>query len=162
SRLSDPHLARPTRRKLHEGIEGWVAAHVTSASFNDAAADSSHLAADAPIGTRSLLCLPLVHDQHLLGTVLVASGEPHAFTDGRSALIQICVDQTAAALGAGAQAQSAQLSLREAERLFDAALALGSTLEQPRLLPYIVASIRRAIACDDAFVYGYDAPAVAL
>ncbi|HEV8190452.1 MAG TPA: ATP-binding protein, partial [Ktedonobacterales bacterium] len=72
------------------------------------------------------------------------------------------MDQAAAALGALAQFQGAQVSLHEAEHLFDAALALGSTLDQSQLLPYISASIRRAIACDDAFVYVYDAPASAL
>jgi PAS domain S-box-containing protein len=162
SQLADPHMVRPTRRQLHEGIEGWVAAHITPVSLDDVAADPSHLAADAPPGARSVVCLPLVHEQHLLGTVLVANSEPYAFTDGRTTLIQICVDQTAAALGAAAQAQSAQLNLHEAERLFDAALALGSTLDQSQLMPYITASIRRAIACDDAFVYVYDASTSAL
>ncbi len=162
SQLTDRRMARPDRLRLHQGIEGWVAAHLTPVALGDIAADPSMLAADAPPGARSLVCLPLADEKHLLGTVLVASAEPHAFTDSYAALIQICVDQTAAALGAVAQAQGSHVSLHEAERLLDAALALGSTLDESQLVPYISASIRRSMACDDAFVYVYDAPATTL
>jgi signal transduction histidine kinase/GAF domain-containing protein len=157
--LADPRMARPGHRRLHEGIEGWTAAGLSPISIEDIVTSNHSLAGDAPPGIRSLLCLPLAHEQHLLGTVLIASDEPYAFTDGRLVVIQACVDQTASALAATSLAQSGQASLRAAEHLLDAALALGSTLDQAQLPSYITASIRRAIACEDAFIYAYDAPA---
>ncbi len=50
--------SRPRRFRPHEGIEGWVAAHLEPLEIEDTSADPRS-AGLSEIGLRSLVCVPL-------------------------------------------------------------------------------------------------------
>lgn len=152
-----PSGPRHTRFRTNEGIAGWVASHLEPVIVNDVTHDPRF----KPLGSArigSMLCVPLIdHDQdQLLGTLTVTSPSPNAFDARRQNLLQIFSDQAVLAIAKTRQAEAAKAQARELTALLDASRALTSTLDLDHVFAYIVASIRKVIACDDAVIYAYD------
>jgi signal transduction histidine kinase/GAF domain-containing protein len=150
-----PDGPRHTRFRPNEGIAGWVAAHLEPVIVHDAAFDSRF----KPLGgaqIRSLLCVPLIDVDQLLGTLTATSPEPGAFDTRRQQLLQIFADQAVLAISKTRQAEAAKTQARELSALLDASHALTSSLEPGQVFAYIVASVRKVIGCDDAVIYAYD------
>ncbi|MGZ3581203.1 MAG: GAF domain-containing protein [Ktedonobacterales bacterium] len=150
-----PNGPRRTRFGPNEGIAGWVAAHLEPVIVHDVAREPrfKHLGGE-PAG--SMLCVPLIDNDQLLGTLTVSSPQPHAFDMRRQQLLQIFSDQAVLAISKTRQAEAAKAQARELGALLDATRALTSSLELTQVFAYIVASIRKVIACDDAVIYSYD------
>lgn len=150
-----PNGPRRTRFGLNEGIAGWVAAHLEPVIVHDVAREPrfKHLGGEP---TGSMLCVPLIDSDQLLGTLTVSTPEPHAFDMRRQQLLQIFSDQAVLAISKTRQAEAAKAQARELGALLDATRALTSSLEPTQVFAYIVASIRKVIACDDAVIYSYD------
>ena len=150
-----PEGPRHTRFRPNEGIAGWVAAHLESVIVHDVAQEPRFKQlGGAPIG--SMLCVPLIDTDQLLGTLTVSSPEPHAFNMQRQQLLQVFSDQAVLAISKTRQAEAAKAQARELGALLDATRALTSSLDPTQVFAYIVASIRKVIACDDAVIYSYD------
>lgn len=150
-----PEGPRRTRFRPNEGIAGWVAAHLEPVLINDATQDARF----KPLGNnaiRSMLCVPLIEYDQLLGTLTVTSPKVGAFDAHRQQLLQIFADQAVLAISKTRQAEAAKAQARELGALLDASRALTSSLETGSVFAYIVASIRKVIACDDAVIYAYD------
>lgn len=150
-----PEGPRRTRFRPNEGIAGWVAAHLEPVLIHDATQDARF----KPLGDghiRSMLCVPLIEYDQLLGTLTVTSPEVGAFDPPRQGLLQIFADQAVLAISKTRQAETAKAQARELAALLDASRALTSSLEPGSVFAYIVASIRKVIACDDAVIYAYD------
>ena len=156
-----PEGPRRTRFRPNEGIAGWVAAHLEPVLIHDANQDARF----KPLGNagiRSMLCVPLIEYDQLLGTLTATSPEVAAFDTRRQQLLQIFADQAVLAISKTRQAEAAKAQARELTALLDASRALTSSLEPGSVFAYIVASIRRVINCDGAVIFAYDEPSQSL
>jgi signal transduction histidine kinase len=152
---SGPEGPRRTRFRPNEGIAGWVAAHLESVIVDDVTRDTRY----KPLGAtdvRSMLCVPLIDRDQLLGTLTAASPEYAAFDVHRQQLLQIFSDQAVLAISKTSQAEAAQANAREYKALLEATRALTSSLEPSQVFAYIVDSTRNVIACEDVVIYAYD------
>lgn len=150
-----PDGVRHTRFGHNEGIAGWVAAHLEPVIVNDVARDPRF----KQLGDthfRSMLCVPLIDDDQLLGTLTVASPLKADFDERRQKLLQVFSDQAVLAISKTRQAEAAKAQARELSALLDATRALTSSLEPNQVFAYIVASTRKVITCDDLAIYAYD------
>jgi signal transduction histidine kinase len=146
---------RHTRFRPNEGVAGWVAAHLEPVVVNDVSTDTRF----KPLGgarVGSMLCVPLIDDDHLLGTLTASSPQSGTFDARRQQYLQIFSDQAVLAISKTRQAQRAETQARELGALLEASRALTSSLDLEHVFDYIVGSIRRVIACDDAVIYAYD------
>lgn len=144
-----------------QGIERWVATHREPVFIHDTRSD-----ARAPRflqqGIGSLVCVPLINNDHLLGTMTIASPEPSAPDPRRDEALRAFADQAALTLGKTVQAAAMRAQARELGALLEANRALTSSLEPTQVLEHIVASIRTVIACEDAIIYAFEEHANAL
>jgi signal transduction histidine kinase len=145
-----------TRFRPNEGIAGWVAAHLEPLNIPDVSRDPRFRPLRGTTAIRSMLCVPLIDTDQLLGTLTVTSSEPAAFDKRRQELLQVFSDQAVLAISKTRQAETAKAQARELAALLDASRALTSTLEPEHVFEYLVSSIRKVIACDDAVIYRYD------
>lgn len=150
-----PDGPRHTRFGPNEGIAGWVAAHLKPLMVDDANQEPRFKRlGNAQIG--SVLCVPLMDGDRLLGTLTATSPRPGAFDARRQQLLQVFASQAVLAITKARQAEAAQAQAAELATLLDAARALTSSLDTRQFFGHIVASIRRVAACDDAVIYACD------
>ncbi len=85
--------------KVGEGIAGWVAEHRKPISISDISKDRRFVAFTKPAGSiRSILCLPLVIDNEVIGVVNMSHPHPNAFVAEDERLMTIVTGQVAIAL----------------------------------------------------------------
>jgi signal transduction histidine kinase len=152
---------RPKRFRPHEGIEGWVAAHLEVLEIEDTREDP-RAAGLADIGLRSLVCVPLIDGRQLLGAMTAAAAPPGAFDTQRKHTLEILSDQATLAISRTIQAETTKAQARELRALLDVAGALTSTLDPDQVFEHVVEGIRAVIHCEDAIIYSYDEGAGAL
>ncbi len=145
-------LAAGSRFRPSDGIQGWVGAHLKPVFLNEIDA-GTRFESSAPADARSLACIPLLEAGQLLGTLTVASPLPSAFTQERLSLLDIFSEQAVLAISKTIQAEASRAQARELSTLLDASRALTSSLDVPQVCAYIVASIRKAVTCEDAIIY---------
>ncbi len=125
------------RQPLDRGIAGWVARHRTPLCLEDAAADPRHdptIARKTGLVPRTMICVPLVHRDALLGVLQVINKHGGGcFTADELRLVQ-----TLAMQAAGAIVQAQLYRQVERESLTDDLTGLGNTrrlnLELPATL----------------------------
>lgn len=152
-----PNGPRGTRFRPNEGVAGWVAAHVAPVLIDDVALDNRFKRLDAePKG--SMMCVPLVDGDQVLGTLTVASARPAAFDQRRQRMVEALANQAVLAITKARQAEEAGRQADELRALLSAATALTSSLDTQTFFGHIVASIRQVAPCDDAVIYAYHEP----
>ncbi len=150
-----PDGPRHTRFRPNEGVAGWVAAHLQPLAVDDTSKEPRFKRlGNAQIG--SILCVPLMDGDRLLGTLTATSPRPRAFDSRRQQMLQVFASQAVLAITKARQAEAAQAQAAELATLLDASRALTSSLDTRQFFGHIVASIRRVAACDDAVIYAYD------
>ena len=141
SHALEPGVIDGVRMRADQGIAGWVARHHEPLRLADASADPRHdptLARRTGLVPRSMLCVPLLHRQRLLGIVQVINRlDGGAFTEDELRLVRALADHAAIAIA------NAQL-YREAEvaSLTDDLTGLGNTRTFHRVLPSLLANRR--------------------
>ena len=122
-----------------QGIAGWVAQHREPLRLVDASADPRHdptIARRTGLVPRSMLCVPLLHRERLLGVVQVINRlDGGVFTEDELRLVRALADHAAIAIA------NAQL-YREVEvaSLTDDLTGLGNTRTFHRVLPSLLAT----------------------
>jgi diguanylate cyclase (GGDEF)-like protein len=90
------------RLRLDQGIAGWVARHREAVCLENAAADPRHdptLARKTGFIPRTMICVPLVHQDTLLGVLQVINKQAGAsFTADETRLVQTLANQAAGAI----------------------------------------------------------------
>lgn len=126
------------RLRPGQGIAGWVAVHREPVLLDDASRDPRHdpeLARLAGLVPRSMICVPLVHGEHLLGVLQVINrldGRP--FTADELRAVQALADAAAVAI------ENASLYRRvEEASLTDDLTGLANTRHFDRALPAMIA-----------------------
>ncbi len=141
--FTSSHVLRPgvvdgMRLGLDQGIAGWVARHREPLCLENASADPRHdptLARKTGLVPRNMICVPLVHQEALLGVLQAINKQGGAsFTPDEVRLVQTLANQAA---GAIAQAQL----YRRVERasLTDDLTGLGNTRRFNSELPAMLA-----------------------
>jgi len=139
SHALEPGVIDGVRLPAGQGIAGWVARHREPLRLADASADPRHdptLARRTGLVPRSMLCVPLLHRERLLGVVQVINRlDGGAFTEDQLRLVRALADHAAIAIA------NAQL-YREVElaSLTDDLTGLGNTRTFHRVLPSLLVS----------------------
>jgi signal transduction histidine kinase/GAF domain-containing protein len=150
-----PDGPRRTRFGPNEGVAGWVAGHLRPLRVDDVSSEPRFKRlGDERVG--SLLCVPLMDDDQLLGTLTATSPLPRAFDARREQLLQVFAAQAVLAITKARQAETAQAQAKELAALLDAARALTSSLDTRQFFDALVSSIRRVVTCEDAVIYACD------
>ncbi len=139
SHALEPGVIDGVRLRADRGIAGWVAQHREPLRLPDASADPRHdptLARRTGLVPRSMLCVPLLHRERLLGVIQVINRlDGGAFTEDELRLVHGLADHAAIAIA------NAQL-YREVEvaSLTDDLTGLGNTRTFHRVLPSLLAT----------------------
>jgi signal transduction histidine kinase/DNA-binding response OmpR family regulator len=112
---------------------------------------------------RSLLAIPMLRADELLGVILIYRHEVRPFTDGHIALLETFADQAAIAIENARlltelQARTGELtrSVQELQALGEVSQALSSTLDLETVLSTIVSRANQLADADGGSVYEYD------
>jgi diguanylate cyclase (GGDEF)-like protein len=134
SHALEPGVIDGVRMPADRGIAGWVAQHREPLRLTDASTDPRHdptLARRTGLVPRSMLCVPLLHRERLLGVIQVINRlDGGVFTEDELRLVRGLADHAAIAIA------NAQL-YREVEvaSLTDDLTGLGNTRAFHRVLP---------------------------
>jgi signal transduction histidine kinase len=94
---------RKFKIKMGEGIVGWVASTKTPVIVNNVAEDprfAGHISAKIQFPTRSIICVPLVENNRILGALELINkkGEDNVFTEDDLKLLEVIGSQVARAI----------------------------------------------------------------
>jgi len=92
------------------------------------------------LGTRSLLCVPMVAQQGVQGILVVGDVRPRDFPSHALALLSAYANQTALALQSAMLYQDVVRHLKELENLFEVAQTLASSLELTQTLDRVLSA----------------------
>jgi len=116
-----------------------------------------------PAPTRTLLAIPMLRADELLGVITIFRQEVRPFTDSQIALMETFADQAAIAIENARlltelQTRTAQLtrSVEELKALSEVGQALSSTLDLETVLTTIVTRANQLAGTDSCSVYEYD------
>jgi PAS domain S-box-containing protein len=149
---------RHTRFQFNEGAAGWVAEHRTPLIINDVSLDTRFKRLGrVPIG--SIMCVPLLDDERVIGTLTASSPETGAFSDRQLQMITIFAEQAVLAITNARHAELAQRQANQLEMLLDLSRSITTRLDADTLYRTILANIRRLVPCQSGLIYMCDAPA---
>ncbi len=125
----------PQRLRVGQGVAGWVAEHGEPLLVNDVHSEPRWFGeVEHEFSTRSMLCVPLKNDDHVIGVVQALNKKASGgFTERDLSLLSaLAASATVAIENARLFAESRQV--RELRALNEVAVALGSTLELQEVL----------------------------
>lgn len=140
------------RASQHYAIAGWVASNRIPALINDALKDP-RCKGPGPAVSGSVLCVPLLSGQQVLGTITVSSPSTDAFNQQALMILQVLADQAILAISKARQIEASQQQAQELAAFLDVARAMTSTLDTGQMLQAIIAGIRRLVSCDEAVIF---------
>ncbi|HEY7356072.1 MAG TPA: GAF domain-containing protein [Ktedonobacterales bacterium] len=141
------------RASLQQRVAGWVTANRVPALINNMLNDPRCQGSGPALGG-SMLCVPLLSGQQLLGTITVSSPVPGIFQPQATKILQLLADQTVLAISKARQIEASQQQAHELSTLLDVARAMTSTLDTTQMLRAIATQIRRLVSCDDVVLFG--------
>jgi diguanylate cyclase (GGDEF)-like protein len=134
----EPGVIDGVRLSPDRGIAGWVARHREALCLADASADPRHdptLARRTGLVPHSMLCVPLLHRDRLLGVLQVINRlDGASFTDDELRLVRALADHAAIAIANAQLYRDVQLA-----SLTDDLTGLGNTRRFHRALPRLLA-----------------------
>jgi GAF domain-containing protein/two-component sensor histidine kinase len=138
---------RHVRIKLGEGVSGRAIKEMRTIYVRDTHAESDFLFFDPVL--RSLLVVPLVSRNRVIGTLTVDSDRPHAFSDSDIQLMTIAAAQVSVAIANARLFE--QVELRAAEL----AQAYEELKESDRLKDELVQNVSHELRTPLTFIRGY-------
>jgi signal transduction histidine kinase len=138
---------RGARMKLGEGISGEVVRKGELIYISDAHSDPDFLFFDDVI--RSLLVVPLVVRDHIIGTMTVDNANPNAFSDSDIQLMTIAAAQVSVAIS------NARFIEELESRAAELAVAYDELKESDRLKDELVQNVSHELRTPLTFVKGY-------
>lgn len=149
---------RRTRFHLNEGAAGWVAEHRTPLLINDTGSDMRFKRLGRlPVG--SMLCVPLIDDDRVIGTLTASSPETNAFSERQLTMLVIFAEQAALAITNARQAELSRRQASQLETLLDLSQGITTRLDAPALYRAILTNVRRLMPCASALIYTHNAVA---
>ena len=136
-----------------DGLVGWVAAERRAAIVHDVEHDPRWLPLpDLDDWVRSVLCVPLISGDDLVGVMSIYSEREAYFTEEHLRLAEIAAVTVAAALVNARLYETEQRQRREAETLRQASFALTSALKRDEVVELILAQLQKVVPYDTASV----------
>jgi signal transduction histidine kinase len=141
-----------TRFRFNEGVAGWVAEHRQSLLLNQAERDPrfKHLGRQ-PVG--SMLCVPLLDQQQLLGTLTVSSEQSDLFDGRMQYMLEILADQAVQTIGQARLTAIAQQQTNQLEMLFRLSRGITARLDPETLYHTMLTYTQRVAPCERAVIY---------
>jgi two-component system sensor histidine kinase HydH len=143
------------RLALDQGIAGWVMQHGRGVRIDDVKADPRwYSGVDAITGfdTRSLLCVPIFHQDEILGVLEIINRRDAPFTDDDLSLVVATASITAAALENARLFSFYQTRVRELTLLNEIALQVTSILDRDGLIDTAFSLMRHLFPTDAIFL----------
>ncbi len=141
-------------RPLTEGIVGRVIRTGQVAMVSDVRQDPDHVALDPQV--RSQLTVPIVRSGEVLGVINLESHKLDAFDHQDLRFVQHLATQAAVALENAQLFQESNQRVLELSQLYQASLALASSLDLPDLLAEIGRIAQQLTRSDGVTLYLYD------
>jgi GAF domain-containing protein len=142
------------RAPMQQRVAGWVTANRAPALINDVSSDPRCQGSGAPV-RGSMLCVPLLSGEQLLGAITVSSPSPRMFNQQALRMLQALADQAILAISRARQAEASHRQAQQLAAFLDVARAMTSMMGTPQILRAIVAMLRRLVPCDEAVIFGY-------
>jgi PAS domain S-box-containing protein len=144
---------RQFRLRMGEGLAGWVAAHRQSARVADVNRDERWITVPGQDEViRSVLSVPLMGRDELVGVLSVGSDREAHFTEDHQRLVESAAASLAAAMTNARLFEAEARRRREAETLRAATQALSTTLDLRRVLELILDELQQVVPYDSTSV----------
>ncbi len=134
-----------------EGIAGWVAQQGKPAMVNDVQADprfNPSVDAESGFQTHSLLCVPLVHHDEIVGVIEVVNKQQGPFTRQDLKLLESAASMAVAALENARLYNKTQKRAEELARINEIGLTLTSSLDISMVAEVALDQIRQLFDAD--------------
>ncbi len=139
----------------YSSIIRWVTTRRISALIDKTSADPRMRPADtSPIG--SLMCVPLLVGQDVLGTLMLSNPRPGAFNAQHVRLLEMVADLAAATVQQARQQEAAAQQAYLLGTVVKVGQALSNTRDMRHVLSLTTAGIRRLIICEEAVLFSYE------
>ena len=142
---------------------GRVALERRTIHIHDVQSDPEYTYANRQLPFRSLLAIPMLRADELLGVIIIQRDEVLPFTDSQISLMETFADQASIAIEnvrllTELQARTTQLtrSVGELQALGEVSQAVGSTLDLETVLATIVSRAVQLSGSDEGVVYEFD------
>ena len=151
--FSGPHVVT---QRVHEEMARWVTRLQGPVIIADGANDP-HTRALGIMAVGSLLSVPLLVEQQVLGALTLSSPSISAFRLHHLRLLEMVADLGALALFQARQLDVVAQQNKQRELLLDVACSLGTTQDARTIVGQTVKALRQLNHCEEAVVYRYDA-----
>jgi GAF domain-containing protein len=128
-----------------EGLVGWVAAHGTALRVGDVSQDDRYV--ERIPGVRSVLVVPLVVGDRVIGVIDAASTHRDAFSADDERLMSTVARQLAVAIENARLYQETEQRLAEVSTLYQLARQANTSLDLQERLDSIVWALKEAMGC---------------
>jgi len=108
------------------------------------------------IGFRSVVCVPMLREGEVLGTIAIRRTVVRRFSDLEIGLLETFADQAVIAIENARLFGELQARVEELQALGEVGRAISSSLDLPTVLTTIVANATRLSRADSGIVYEYD------
>lgn len=143
---------RHTRFRLNEGVAGWVAAQRETVVIPDATLDPRFKQLGSlPVG--SMICVPLIENGNLIGTLTASSQEIAAFDEEEARMFEIFAKQAAQTIVHARHAEVTQRQANQLEMLLRLSRDITARLEPDALYHAILSTMRQLVSYDSAIMY---------
>ncbi|KPJ66281.1 hypothetical protein AMJ44_08605 [candidate division WOR-1 bacterium DG_54_3] len=160
------YVSRPAKQKkkislkVGEGIAGWVAEHKKPVILNEVRKDprySPKLEEEVGFSVDSLICVPLLRKDNLIGVVSVANKlNQKEFDKADLDVLLSLADHIAIALDNSYLYRKAKKKTLEKETLLEVEKSLSSSLDLNELLELILDSLLKVVKYDAAAIFLID------
>lgn len=143
-------------QRVHEEVARWVTRHRAPAIISDGANDQlTRTLGILEVG--SLLSVPLLSGQQVLGVLTLSSPSLSAFRPQQLRLLELVADLGALALLQARQRDAVVQQKEHLTLLLEVARGLGTAPDGRTIIDLTLSAIQRLIRCEEAVVYHYDA-----
>jgi len=139
------------RRKLGQGIIGWVAKHGISIRSGDVSKDERYIPVIRNI--RSELCVPLATREQVVGALNIESTQLNAYSKSDEDILTALANSAAISLENAQLYEAADVRRQEAESLQESTALLGVHIELKPLLDQILDSAQKIVPNDSASIF---------
>jgi len=132
-----------------EGVVGWVAQHRQPANIHHTLHDArvKHVPG-TPFEDKSILAVPLIHGEQLVGVILLSRIPPTGFSPSEVELLVGLAAQASAAIMNARLFEETRRSALEQRIVSEITRALNATLDLQQAFPIVVKGLRTLVDCD--------------
>ncbi|MEE8390764.1 MAG: GAF domain-containing protein, partial [Anaerolineae bacterium] len=140
---------KPLELRLGQGLLGWVAEHGTVLRVGDISQDHRHTTTDSlwPSDTHSVLIVPLMAQDRIIGVIDVASSHLDAFSDSDEHLMTTIAQRLSVIVENASQYHGTEKQLAEISVLYQLAQRINASLHVQQVLESIVWSLKQTMEC---------------